>query len=294
MSAVDTQPKTGKTSQHQRESSRVRTIIAPSHGWLNLQRLHDLPQYYELFFFLVWRNISIRYKQTALGASWAIIQPVTQMIVFSLVFGRLAQMPVDGDIPYPLFNYAGLLPWQFFSASVGLAANSLVTNAAMVRKVYFPRITIPVSAVLSSLVDFALAFLVLVGLMVWYGYPVRLSILMLPVFLLLAVVTATGIGLWLSAVNAKFRDVRHATPFLVQTWLFATPVVYPSSLFPEPWRTLSGLNPMAGVVEGFRWAMLGTDPPSALIFLSVLVALVVLFSGFAVFQAMERNFADVI
>jgi lipopolysaccharide transport system permease protein len=267
-------------------------VVIGARGPLRLQ-LRDLWEYRELFYFLVWRDVKVRYKQTILGALWAIIQPVMTMVIFTVVFGRLAGMASDG-LPYPVFSYAGLLPWQFFSTAVVAAANSLVASSSMVRKVYFPRLVLPVAAVLSGLVDFAIAFVVLVGLMLWYQIALTPAVLLLPLFLLLAVITASGVGLWLAAINARYRDVRHAVPFLVQFWLFATPVAYPSSLLSEPWRTLYGLNPMVGVVEGFRWALLGSAPPSGTIAFSTIVALALLVSGLFYFQSVERKFADVI
>jgi lipopolysaccharide transport system permease protein len=274
------------------ELQRSAVIIGPSRGLLAI-RWRDLWEYRELFFFLVWRDIKVRYKQTVLGAAWAIIQPLTTMVVFSIFFGRLAGISSDG-YPYPVFSYAGLLPWQLFATGLATAANSLLASSSMVRKVYFPRIALPVSGVLASLVDFAIAFVVLIGLMVWYGIVPTLATLLLPLFLLQALITALGVGLWLSALSARFRDVRHALPFLVQFWFFATPVVYPSSLLSEPWRTLYGLNPMVGVVEGFRWALLGSAPPGGMIFFSAVVSAVALLTGLIYFQSVERQFADVI
>jgi lipopolysaccharide transport system permease protein len=267
-------------------------IISPSRGLLAI-RWRDLWEYRELFFFLVWRDIKVRYKQTILGAAWAIIQPVTTMVVFSIFFGRLAGIASDGH-PYPVFSYAGLLPWQLFATGLATASNSLIASSSMVRKVYFPRVALPVAGVLASLVDFAIAFVVLIGLMAWYRIVPTPAALLLPVFLLQALITALGVGLWLSALSARFRDVRHALPFVVQFWLFATPVVYPSSLLGEPWRTLYGLNPMVGVVEGFRWALLGSAPPGGMMAFSAVVSLVFLITGLLYFQSVEREFADVI
>lgn len=292
MSVIDA-PQT-KASQPGRTVGRQQplVVIAPPRGWFHL-KLRELWEHRELFYFLIWRDVKVRYKQTALGAAWAIIQPVMQMVIFSLIFGRLAGID-SGDVPYPLFNLAGLLPWQFFSLAVSNSANSLVTSAALVRKVYFPRLAVPSASVMAGLVDLGLAFLVLIGMLVWFGRGLTLNVLMLPLFVILAVITALGVGFWLSAINAQFRDVRHATPFLVQLWLFATPIVYPSTLLSEPWRTLYALNPMVGVVEGFRWALLGTDPPSLMILVSTVVALVVFVTGLFYFQSQERKFADII
>lgn len=247
----------------------------------------------ELLYFLTWRDVKVRYKQTALGAGWAILQPVLTMVVFTLFFGRLAKVPSDG-LPYPIFSFVALLPWTYFAQSLTQSSNSLVGSANLLRKIYFPRLVIPLSSVLSGLVDFATAFLVLVAMMVYYRVSVSLSILMVPVFLALATVTALGVGLWLSALNVKYRDVRYTIPFLTQIWLFATPVAYPSSMLGEPWRSLFGLNPMAGVVEGFRWAILGSAPPSLMIWISVAVSGVLLFSGLRYFRKVERSFADVV
>ena len=266
--------------------------IEPSRGWTSL-RLQDLWEHRELIYFLIWRDVKVRYKQTVLGAAWAIIQPVFMMIVFSLFFGRLAKIPSDG-IPYPIFSYAALLPWSYFAGSLQQTSNSLVGNASLVQKVYFPRLVIPVSAVLSGLVDFCLAFSVLLGMMAYYSVSPTPAVCLLPLFLLLAVTTALGIGLWLSALNVEYRDVRYVVPFITQFWLFATPVVYPSSLLSQPWRTLYGLNPMVGVVEGFRWALLGANPPGSMIAVSTLVSVVLVVSGAFYFRRMERTFADIL
>lgn len=269
-------------------------VIEPAHGWVSI-RLRELWAYRELLYFLAWRDVKVRYKQTVLGASWAIIQPFFTMVVFSLFFGRLAQIPSDG-IPYPIFSYTGLLPWLYFANSLNASSNSLVNSAALIRKVYFPRMVVPISSVLTGLVDFALAFIVLAGMMVFYHIsPSPSSLIWLPVFLLLALATALGIGLWLSALNARYRDVRYLAGFLTQLWMFATPVVYPSSLLDEPWRTIYGLNPMVGVVEGFRWALLGRgQPPGPMLLISTLTALVLLITGMFYFRRTERTFADVV
>lgn len=275
------------------DTSRPLLRIEPSQGWVSL-KLDELWRYRELLYFLTWRDITVRYKQTLLGVAWAIIQPFFTMVVFSLFFGRLAGVASDG-VPYPIFSYAALVPWNFFSNGLTNAANSLVGNAKLITKVYFPRLVIPIATVLSGLVDFVLAFLVLLGMMFYYGITPTLNIVWLPWFLLLALVTALGAGFWLSAVNVQFRDVRYVTPFLVQFWLFATPVAYPSSLLSEPWRTLYGLNPMVGVVEGFRWALLGTNTaPGPIILASSLSALLLLASGAYYFRRMEKTFADVV
>jgi len=269
------------------------TIIKPSRGWISLD-LREVWTYRELLYFLTWRDVKVRYKQTVLGAAWAIIQPVFTMVVFSLFFGHLARIPSDG-IPYPIFSYAALVPWTFFANGLGQSSNSLVGSANLIKKVYFPRLVVPVSSVISGTVDFVLAFIVLLGMMLFYGIVPTLNVIWLPLLLLLALVTALGVGLWLSAMNVQFRDVRYVVPFLTQFWLFATPIAYPSSLLSEPWRTLHGLNPMTGVVEGFRWTLLGTETaPGPIIIVSSLMALALLVSGAFYFRRMERTFADVV
>ncbi|WP_028457968.1 ABC transporter permease [Chloroflexus sp. Y-396-1] len=268
------------------------TIIEARKGWWHFN-WRDLWDYRELLFFLVWRDIKVRYKQTLLGASWALIQPTLQLVVFTIIFGRLAGVNTNG-IPYPLFNLAGLLPWQFFANTVAQAANSLVGSASIVRKVYFPRLAIPTASVLAGTVDFGLSFLILLALMFWYQWAPTPAVFLLPLFMLLGMITALGVGFWLSAINARYRDVRHATPFLIQLWLFATPVVYPSNLIEGHWQIVYALNPMVSVVEGFRWALLGTQPPSLLMFISVTTAIALFSSGLLYFQAVERQFADII
>lgn len=269
------------------------TIIKPSRGWISLN-LRDLWEYRELLYFLTWRDIKVRYKQTVLGAAWAIIQPFFTMVVFSLFFGKLAKVPSD-DIPYPIFSYAALVPWTFFANGLSQSSTSLVASANLIKKVYFPRLVVPISAVISGGVDFALAFGVLLGMMLFYGILPTGAVVWLPLLLLLALVTSLGVGLWLTAMNVQFRDVRYAVPFLVQAWMFATPIAYPSSLLDEPWRTLYGINPMAGVVEGFRWALLGTEAgPGPIILVSALVAVGLLVSGAYYFRRMEKTFADVV
>jgi lipopolysaccharide transport system permease protein len=268
-------------------------IIRPSKGWISL-RLKDLWEYRELLYFLVWRDIKVRYKQTVLGAAWAIIQPFFSMVVFSLFFGKLAKIPSDG-IPYPIFAYAALVPWTFFAHGLSQSANSLVDAANLIRKVYFPRLTIPIATVLSGTVDFALAFAVLLGMMAWYQIYPTARLLWLPLFLLLAFVVALAVGLWLSALNVEYRDVRYTVPFITQFWMFATPIAYPSSLLSEPWRTIYGLNPMVGVVEGFRWALLGTHTaPGPTIIVSSVASLCLLIGGAFYFRRMEKTFADVV
>jgi lipopolysaccharide transport system permease protein len=268
------------------------TIIEPSWGWGGL-KWRELWEYRELLYFLVWRDIKVRYKQTALGAAWAVIQPFSTMVVFTIFFGRLAKVPSDG-IPYPIFSYTALIPWMFFANGLSQASNSLVGNANLITKVYFPRLVAPLSSVLSNLLDFTIAFVVLLGMMLAYGMLPTAAAVWLPLFLLLALVAALGVSLWLSALNVQYRDVRYATPFLVQFWLFATPIAYSSSLLSEPWRTLYGLNPMVGVVEGFRWALLGSSPPGPMLGMSTMAALLLLASGAYYFRRMERTFADVV
>jgi lipopolysaccharide transport system permease protein len=268
--------------------------IEPSKGWVSL-KLRELWEYRELLYFLVWRDVKVRYKQTVLGAAWAIIQPFFTMVVFSVFFGRLAKIPSDG-IPYPIFSYAALVPWSFFAHGLTQASNSLVGGANLLRKVYFPRLAMPIATVLAGVVDFVLAFIVLIGMMLVYGILPTVNVLWLPFFLLLALITSLGTGLWLSAMNVQFRDVRYTVPFLAQFWMFATPIAYPSSLIEDPLlRTLYGINPMTGVVEGFRWALLGTDTaPGPIIIVSSLAALALLVSGAFYFRRMEKTFADVV
>jgi lipopolysaccharide transport system permease protein len=247
-----------------------------------------------LLYFLTWRDIKVRYKQTILGAAWAILQPFFTMVVFSLFFGKLAKVPSD-NIPYPIFSYTALVPWQFFANGLTNSSNSLVTSVNLITKVYFPRLVVPISAVLSGVVDFVLAFVVLLGMMLFYGIVPTKAVIWLPALLLLALVTSLGAGLWLTAMNVQFRDVRYAVPFLVNAWMFATPIAYPSSLLHEPWRTLYGINPMVGVVEGFRWALLGTETaPGPIVIVSAVVAVGLLISGAFYFRRMEKTFADVI
>jgi lipopolysaccharide transport system permease protein len=268
-------------------------VVKPSKGWISLN-LDELWEYRELLYFLSWRDIKVRYKQTVLGAAWAIIQPFFTMVVFSLFFGRLAKMPSDG-IPYPIFAYAALVPWTFFANALSQSSNSLVLSADLIRKVYFPRLVVPLASVMAGLVDFVLAFAVLLGMMLFYGIVPTAQVVWLPFLLLLALVASLGVGLWLSALNVQFRDVRYTVPFLVQFWLFATPIAYPSTLLSEPWRTLYGVNPMVGVVEGFRWALLGVHTaPGRMITVSCLVAALLLVSGVYYFRRMEKTFADVV
>jgi lipopolysaccharide transport system permease protein len=294
-----------------------RVRIEPSTGWVSL-KIKELWEYRELLYFLTWRDIKVRYKQTTLGAAWAIIQPFLTMVVFSLFFGRLANVPSDG-LPYPIFSYAALVPWTFFAQGMTQSTLSLVNSSNLLKKVYFPRLVIPISSVLAGVVDFILAFIVLLGMMIYFGinpftvqipfplfthsslpigpviYVANFNFLWLSYFFLLAFVTSLGVGLWLSAMNVQFRDIRYVVPFLVQIWMFITPIAYPSSLLGEPWRTLYGINPMAGVVEGFRWALLGTNTaPGPIIIVSSVVAILLLVTGAFYFRRMEKTFADVV
>jgi len=267
--------------------------IHPSHGWVPI-RFKDLWNYRELLYFLTWRDIKVRYKQTVLGAAWAILQPFFTMVIFSIFFGKLAGLPSD-NIPYPIFSFSAMVVWTFFANGVTLSANSMVAEANTIKKVYFPRLAIPIAAVLSGGIDFALAFLVLLAMMGFYGIMPTIAVLWLPLLLVLALITALGVGLWFSAMNVMFRDVRHAIPFIVQAWLFLTPIAYPSSLLHGTWKVIYGLNPMAGVVDGFRWALLGVQSrPGPMILTSTVVAIALLVSGAFFFRRMERSFADVV
>ena len=268
-------------------------VLQPSKGFVRLN-LRDVWTYRELLFFLIWRDVKVRYKQTVLGVTWAILQPVMTMVVFSVFFGRLAKMPSDG-IPYPVFAFAALLPWQLFAYALSESSNSLVGSQHLITKVYFPRLVIPLAVVLAGLVDFAIAFGVLLALIWYYRIVPTAAIVLLPLFVLLAIVTALAVGLWLSSLNVKYRDVRYTIPFLTQFWMLATPVAYPSSLVPEHWRALFGLNPMAGVVEGFRWALLGkAQGPGPLLAVSVVAVVILLIGGLMYFRQMETTFADLV
>src|SRR5579862_2882361 len=267
--------------------------IAPPHGWFELN-LREMWAYRELLYFLVWRDLKIRYKQTAIGVAWVVIQPFMTMMIFTLVFGRLAKMPSQG-LPYPVFYYAALLPWTYFASSLTSATNTVVENERMITKVYFPKMILPFSAVLSGLVDFGIGFVLLLSMMLYYHMIPTIATLLVPFFLLLAVMTALAVGLWLSALNAIYRDVRYMVPFIVQFWLFASPVAYPSALVPERWRALYGLNPMAGVIEGFRWSLTGQGrPPDMMFAVSAGMVFVLLFGGLVYFQKMETTIADVV
>jgi lipopolysaccharide transport system permease protein len=270
----------------------VMRITPPTRWWI--LPFGELWDFRELVYFFVWRDIKIRYKQTAIGAAWAVLQPLLTMLIFSLFFGRLAHIPSEG-LPYPIFYYSALLPWMYFAAALQSATNTIVENQRVITKVYFPRLALPLASVLSGLVDFAVSFAMFVVLMIYYRIHPTAALLWFPVFILLAILTALGVGLWLSALNALYRDVRSVLPFLVQFWLFASPVAYPASLVPQKWRWLYGLNPMAGVIEGVRWSLTGhTSPPGRLIFVSTAAVLVLLASGLAYFQKVETTVADVV
>ena len=274
-------------------------IIRPSRGWISL-KLKEVWEYRELLYFLIWRDVKVRYKQTVLGATWAILQPVATMVVFTIFFGRLANVGSDG-LPYPLFSYAGLLPWTFFAQALSQSSDSLVGSGHLIKKVYFPRLIIPASTALAPIVDFAIAFLVLIAMMGYYRISPSAAVLYLPFLFLLAFGTALGVGMWLSALNVLYRDVRYVVPFFVQLWLFVTPVIYPTSRVTGKLHEMGlpawlyGLNPMAGVVEGFRWALLGTgSKPGPVVLASAGVTLLLLVSGAFYFRRMEKTFADIV
>ncbi len=269
--------------------------IKPTKGLAALN-LRDLWRYRELIYFMIWRDVKVRYKQTLLGAAWAIIQPVLTMIVFTFLFGRIAKLPTDGDIPYPIFSYTALLPWGLFVAALNQASRSLTSNQNMVTKIYFPRLVLPLSSILSGLVDFVIAFVILIGLMIYYQAAPSIHVIWaLPFFLLLTIITALGVALWLSAINVQYRDVNYALPFMTQFWLFVTPVAYSSNLISDKWQLIYSLNPMAGVVNGFRWALLGVgNGPDTGLWVSIGVALILLVSGLFYFRNMEKTFADTI
>ena len=284
---------TTRTPGSEKEHIPETLVLRPSKGWTALN-LGDLWRYRELAFFLTWRDVKVRYQQTILGASWAVIQPLVQMVLFNFLFGQLADIST-GDIPRPIFTFSALLPWNLFSKALTDASRSLVTNRNMITKVYFPRLVVPLASILSGVVDFAIAFVILIGMMVYYQVSVPASIWAVPVFLLLALMTALGIGLWFSAWNLHYRDVGYFIPFLTQFWMLATPIAYPMSEIPANLQTLYSLNPMVGVVEGFRWALLGTTTISTeMLTLSVGVGLICLITGIFYFRRMERTFADMV
>jgi lipopolysaccharide transport system permease protein len=270
----------------------VMRITPPTRWWI--LPFGELWDFRELIYFFVWRDIKIRYKQTAIGAAWAVLQPLLTMLIFSLFFGRLAHIPSEG-LPYPIFYYSALLPWMYFAAAMQNATSTIVENQRVITKVYFPRLALPLASILSGLVDFGVSFLMFVVLMIYYGIQPTAAVIWFPAFILLAILTALGVGLWLSALNALYRDVRYVLPFLVQFWLFASPVAYPASLVPPKWRWLYGLNPMSGVIAGVRWSLTGhTSPPGRLIFVSAAAVLMLLVSGLAYFQKVETTVADVV
>jgi lipopolysaccharide transport system permease protein len=268
-------------------------VIQPRRGLFDLD-LQAVWQYRELLYFLTWRDVKVRYKQTVIGAAWALIQPLMTMLVFTVIFGKFAKIPSDG-LPYPVFAYTALLPWHFFSQAISRSGTSLVHSANLISKVYFPRLIVPVAAALGPLVDFSVTFIVLLGMMAWFHITPTWGVIVLPLFMLLALLTALAVCLFLSALNVKYRDVGHTIPFLVQFWMYASPVAYPVSLLPEEWRLLYSLNPMVGVIEGFRWALMGkASPDLGAIAVSTMVVMILLFGGIIYFRQMERTFADVI
>ncbi|BBB49441.1 ABC transporter permease [Pelolinea submarina] len=286
----------GKQSVEERSVTRTearKIIIRPTSGWAALN-LRDLWVYRELVYFMTWRDLKVRYKQTALGAAWAILQPFLTMVVFSIFFGNLAGVPSDG-VPYPIFSYTALIPWTLFSKALQDASRSLVNSSHMITKVYFPRMILPLASVLAGIVDFLIAFVVLLAMMAFYHVVPTANIWTIPLFLILALITATGVSLWLSALNVLYRDINYVLPFLTQFWMYITPIAYPSSMVPEKWRLLYAVNPMTGVVEGFRWALLGSgEAPGMMTLVSTLVAIVLLVSGMFYFKRMERLFADMV
>jgi lipopolysaccharide transport system permease protein len=267
--------------------------IQPSTGWVSIN-LKELWKYRELIYFFAWRDIKVRYKQTVLGAGWAILQPLFTMVVFSVLFGKLAKLPSEG-VPYPIFCFAALVPWSYFANALSQGSSSLVRSSQLIKKVYFPRLAIPLSSVLSGVVDFTLSFFVLLCMMFYFGIVPTWNVVWLPFFLLLATVMALGTSLWLTSLNIRFRDVSYMVPFLTQMWMYLTPIIYPSSFLSEPWRTLYGINPLAGVIEGFRWALLGTNTkPGPILLVSSATALAVLVSGAFYFRRVEKTFADIV
>ncbi len=273
----------------------IKAIISvePTRALLNLG-LGELWQHGELLYFLAWREIKVRYKQTVIGTTWVIFQPLMTILIFTVVFGKFVKVPSDG-MPYPIFAFAGLLPWLYFAEAINRSSGSLVGDSNLIRKVYFPRLIIPLAAVATPIVDFVLSFAVFLGMMWWYGVTPTKGALFIPIFVVLAVATALAVGLWLSALNVRYRDIRHTVPFLMQFWMYASPVVYPVSVVPEKWRLIFALNPMTGVIEGFRWGLLGKESPDfALMIASAAVVLMLLFGGLVFFRQMERTFADLV
>ena len=277
-----------------RQNNQIPVVyLRPAAGWLSID-LKELWRYRELIFFLTWRDIKVRYKQAVLGIAWAILQPLLTMLIFTLIFGILLKTPSQG-LPYPLFALSALLPWQLFASALQRSSISLVGNANLITKIYFPRLAIPLASVFAALVDFGVSFIVLLGVMAFYQYWPGWNILWLPLIVLLALLTALAVGLWLSALNVQYRDVQHMVPFIIQVWMYASPIVYPIETIPEgTWRLLYGLNPMVGVIQGFRWALLGTTPPDFTMLISVGVVLILLISGLFYFRRMEKTFADIV
>jgi lipopolysaccharide transport system permease protein len=268
--------------------------IQGDESWFSFDLLRDLWEYRELLFFLAWRDVMVRYKQSILGIGWAILQPLLTMVVFTLVFGNFAKIPSDG-LPYPVFSYTALLPWGLFSQAISRSGTSLVGNAGLISKVYFPRLIIPLSAVIAPIVDFGFAFIILLGMMVWFGLVPTWGVIALPIFLLLTLATALAVSLWLAALNVQYRDVGYLIPFMMQLWMYASPVVYPVSMVPDQWRLLFSLNPMSGVIEGFRWALLGkANPDFGMMAISSLIVFVLLIGGLIYFHRTESTFADVV
>jgi lipopolysaccharide transport system permease protein len=278
--------------QQQKEATPI-IYLKPSKGWLSID-FNELWRYRELIYFLTWRDIKVRYKQAVLGIAWALLQPVLTVLIFTVVFGVLLQTPSQG-LPYPLFAISALLPWQLFANALQRSSISLVGNANLITKIYFPRLAIPLSSVMAALVDFGVSFFVLIGMMVYYRYLPGWNLLWLPVIILFALLTALAVGLWLSAINVQYRDVQHMVPFIVQVWMYASPIVYPIEIIPAGiWRTLYGLNPMVGVIQSYRWALLGGDQPDATMLISIVVVIVLLVSGVYYFRRMEKTFADIV
>jgi len=284
---------TAETSGAGLNETQVPTIIIrPPRKWVPVD-FNELWEYRELLYFFTWRDVKLRYKQTGLGVAWAIIQPLFMMVVFSLFFGGLAKIPSDG-VPYPLFSLAALLPWTLFAEGMTRSTISMVSNANIMTKVYFPRLIMPAASIMSPLVDFCVAFGILLLMMVYYSFVPTINLLFLPLLVVFAMMTSLAVGLWLSALNVKYRDFQYTVPFLIQIWMFASPVVYPASMVPQQFRFLYALNPMTGVIEGFRWALLGTNPPTAMIFISLGVVIALLVSGVFYFRRMEQYFADIV
>jgi lipopolysaccharide transport system permease protein len=280
-------------NSRQRNNQTPIIYLKPSKGWLSFD-FKELWRYRELVYFLTWRDIKVRYKQASLGIAWALLQPLLTMAIFTIIFGVLLEVPSD-DVPFPLFSLTALLPWQLFATALQRSSISLVGNANLITKVYFPRLAIPLSSVFAALVDFGVSFIVLLGVMAYYRFWPGLKILWLVPMILLSLLTALSVGLWLSALNVQYRDVQHMVPFIIQVWMYASPIVYPIDIIPEGiWRWLFSLNPMTGVIQGFRWVLLGSAPPDLTFLISVMVVLVLLFSGLFYFRRMEKTFADIV